>query len=684
MTSGEELPTDAEEVLDTVTGSIYGYQQPEDIQPHFLSKRTLGLVASNDASIAWLEVNHTNRIRFNGEEDDDEDDEEEEYDDADWIRHYEAVIKLGHDIGNNTQLKRVEIWDGMSHHHLLTFITSLSRNRSIEYLSIHGYDATRWEIIFRLLQTFIEQNCNFRAIELSSCSNLPIALLTSHLFKSQMSKLKLIDLNDNSIGDENVAFLIYALIAMPGLHNLLDLMLNKNNIGKKGCTALAVLLRKSTSRIYHVAIGENDVDDECLDILIGALVENNSLKTLDMGKQGFLTPKGWQCLSTFVSNRKCSLETIMLAANNMTDECFVALGCALIKNKTLKRFHLDEDSGIIPTGWQGCSFLTPNGWEGFSSCLPHPGCALEELILIYSSMNDSSATVLFQALANNTSLKKLTLSILVDELITTDGWVTCFELLKDSKCKLEELDFSQTNIDERGVITLTDLLSNHLHTVRSLNCSEIDEFVSENGWMSFVRLLLPDSPLKLEKLIIGNEDDTAITEPVVLSLVSALKNNTCLKLLGIGNAGVSSKCFDLLLEVLYDDSSMERVLRSNHTLDEFVCMCDLDFPPGIDSHLDLNFDDNKSRVVRNKMRLYLCECDIQTIGQVFGTASTSVMPHIIEWIGSDEVGFQPLYYLCKNFPWLFDVQSLGTNNNLLDLESNVGTTSPPHKLRKLT
>jgi hypothetical protein len=402
-----------------------------------------------------------------------------------------------------------------------------------------------------------------------------------------------------------------------------------------------------------------------------------------MGRQGFLTPKGWQCLSTFVSNRKCSLETIMLAANNMTDECFVALGCALIKNKTLKRFHLDEDSECIPMRWQGCSFLTPNGWEGFSSCLPHPECALEELILIYSSMNDSSVTALFQALANNTSLKKLTLSILLDELITTDGWVTCFELLKDSKCKLEELDFSQTNIDERGVITLADLLSNHLHTVRSLNCSEIDESISENGWMSFVRLLLPGSPLKLEKLIIGNEADTAITEPVVLSLVSALKNNTYLKLLGIGDAEVSSKCVDLLLEVLYDDSSMESVLRSNHTLEEFACMCDLDFPPAIDSHLDLNFDDNKLRVVRNKMWLYLCECDIQTIGRVFGSAATSVMPHVIEWIGSDGAGFQPLYYLCKNFPWLFDVQSLGTSNNAIDLDSNVGTTSPPHKLRKL-
>jgi hypothetical protein len=473
------------------------------------------------------------------------------------------------------------------------------------------------------------------------------------------------------------------LIAMPGLHNLLDLILNKNKIGKKGCMALAALFRKSTSRIYHVAIGENDIDDECLDILIGALVENNSLKTLDMGRQGFLTPKGWQCLSTFVSNRKCSLETIMLAANNMTDACFGALGCALIKNKTLKRFHLDEDSEQIPMRWQGYSLLTPIGWQGFSSCLTRPECSLEELNLIYSSMNDSSATVLFRALANNTSLKKLTVSILLDELITTNGWVMCFELLKDSKCILEELDFSQTNIDERGVVTLADLLSNHLHTVRSLKCSGIAESVSENGWMSCVRLLLPDSTSKLEKLIIGNDYDTAITESVVLSLVCALKNNTCLKVLDIGDAEVSSECFDLLLEVLYDDSSMESVLHSNHTLETFLCRCDVDGPPGIDSYLGMNSDDDKSRVVSDKMWNYLSECDIQTIGRIFGTSATSVMPHIIEWVGTDEAGFQPLYYLCKNFPWLFDVQSLGTNSNLLDLESNVGTATPPHKLRKL-
>ena len=296
-------------------------------------------------------------------------------------------------------------------------------------------------------------------------------------------------------------------------------------------------------------------------------------------------------------------------------------------------------------------------------------------------MNDSSATVLFQALANNTSLKKLTLSILLDELITTDGWVTCFELLKDSKCKLEELDFSQTNIDERGVITLADLLSNHLHTVRSLNCR--DEVLSENGWMSFVRLLLPDSTSKLEKLLIGSEADTSITEPVVLSLVSALKNNTFLNVLDLGDAEVSSKCLDLLLEVLCDISSVESVLQSNHTLEEFSCRSDVDFLPDIYTYLDVNSDDNKSRVVSNKMWLYLSECDIQTIGQVFGTSATSVMPHIIEWIGIDEAGFQPLYYLCKNFPWLFEAHSLGTNNDALDLESNVGTATPPRKLRKL-
>ena len=336
MSSDEELPNDAD-VLDTDTGSIYGYNKPDfhDIEPHFLSSRTLDLVASNAASVAWLKVCHGFGIRLDSKE---------------------AMCKLGSDIGKNTHLRWLEIWGGISHSHLLSFITSLTRNQTIEYLILRGYSCTQWDIVFQRLQPFIEQNRNFRGIEITSCRNLQVASLTSTLLKSQTSQLKRIDLHDNSIGDKNVADLIYALNAMSGLLlNLLDLNLNKNKMGKKGCTALTALLKNTTSRIHYVAIGENDIDDECLDILIGALVENYSLKTLDLGKQGFLTPRGWQCLSTFVSNPNCSIENLMLAANNMRDECFISLGHALSKSKSLKSFHLDEDSEIIPTGWQGCS-----------------------------------------------------------------------------------------------------------------------------------------------------------------------------------------------------------------------------------------------------------------------------------------------------------------------------------------
>ncbi len=166
----------------------------------------------------------------------------------------------------------------------------------------------------------------------------------------------------------------------------------------------------------------------------------------------------------------------------MSDESFISLGNALLMNKTLKSLHLDKHSELIPNKWKGYSLCTPYGWQLFSKCLTHPNCALEELSLIFSTINDTSATMLFTVLASNTSLKALRMSFLLDDLITTNEWITCFELLKDSKCNLEELEFRETNIDIRGAIVLVDLLSRHMSTVRSLNCS-VNLSISDDGWM---------------------------------------------------------------------------------------------------------------------------------------------------------------------------------------------------------
>ena len=59
---------------------------------------------------------------------------------------------------------------------------------------------------------------------------------------------------------------------MTGLCHLLDLCLNENTIGKRGCTALATLLTNSVSSLYYLALELNEIDDECIDILLVALV----------------------------------------------------------------------------------------------------------------------------------------------------------------------------------------------------------------------------------------------------------------------------------------------------------------------------------------------------------------------------------------------------------------------------
>ena len=191
-------------------------------------------------------------------------------------------------------------------------------------------------------------------------------------------------------------------------------------------------------------------------------------------------------------------------------------------------------------------------------------------------LNDDDAFVLFSNLANNSNIKKLSISFCG---ITSAGWVACFRQLIDSRSVLAEMNFEWSLIDDEGVSILVNLVAGHMDTVSTLKVS--GESISANGWSKFANVLVPSSTSKLKTLTIGECPDPSIhiNTDVAIDLVSALAGNTTLEALNFSIAEYVALWLDALyhdmqwmyamFKVLCDLSSISSVCQSNHTIHAF-------------------------------------------------------------------------------------------------------------------
>lgn len=626
---GEGTAIDAD-VIGT-RSMIYGYRKP-DIKLKLFDNDTLVLLERNDPDVVGLVVDCSD-VGFQEDNTDDDD-------------HDGNFQRLGRAIGNSRHLRTVKILRMMElnawHHGLLSFFTALSHNTTIEYLTIDGLDEDIYDAndAANFLQSFLSNNHKLRRLRIRDCT---FDVISSFLIlkRAVMNGLMSIDLSRNIMGDDGAADLINAL---SGLHHLLDLTIVENEIQKKGCKALGALLNNSASRIHYLAIGRNDIDDECMNILIAALLVNSTLKTLDYENGQYLTSAGWRNFSTFVSDTSCSIENLILGAHSITDNDFTTFGGALTINKTLTRLRL-----------HGHFDITQQGWREFLTCLRPNHSALREFSLSDCFIGDDTATTLFSALATNTSLVKLKMKGIYT--INLEGWCTCFRSLEDSNSVLEQLDFSNVNLTDGSLAALSKLLLDHIATVRSLRVFNIPT-ISRNGWSILACVLDPNSASKLKELVIGGDhEENSIVDAVFSIYAVALQYNTSLEVLKFGAINITEESFQLLLSTLCDFSSISTVYDSNHSLVIFDCESS-DYTKRLQPMMKINNNKNKLKVVRTKTFMYFIS-DIEHVARVFDSIPSSVLPHAIGCIGKNsEVGIPILYNVFKTNPSIFDVQSL--------------------------
>jgi len=176
------------------------------------------------------------------------------------------------------------------------------------------------------------------------------------------TRLKKLNISCNNIGNEGIIALGSLLSNMSSLKEL-----NMHSIPRHhGWLLFFNALQDSNLNLGKLFLGNNNIDDEGIQLLIRLVSSMTSLKRLDLGMNRLITPTGWQAFTGYLQRPNIALEDLDLASNKVNDDTVVGLTSVLTHNKTLKRLCLhdctDEDDNELITerGWQAASNLLCN------------------------------------------------------------------------------------------------------------------------------------------------------------------------------------------------------------------------------------------------------------------------------------------------------------------------------------
>ncbi|CAM4584282.1 unnamed protein product [Leuciscus chuanchicus] len=310
--------------------------------------------------------------------------------------------------------------------------------------------------------------------------------------KNPVCELKILKLSDCSITEEGYKALASALRSNPS--HLIELDLRGNDPGQSGVKKLDDLLQDQNCQLKTLRILSPAAEEACT--YLTKLVGKNPLLQRELNLSGHkLEDTRVNQIASLLQDKHCKLNTLMLRGCDMTHEGCSAVTSALNSNPS----HLRE---LDLSG----NKLGDSGVRNLSDLLKNPQCKLENLQLCKCSIKEKQCGFLTSALKSNPShLRELDLS--GNDLKHTRG-VHFYELLKDSRCKLERLRLRSCEITAADCSAVTSALKSNPSHLRELDLSG-----NELGNTGAERLcvLLGRKQCKLENLQLVSLYFTAVT-----------------------------------------------------------------------------------------------------------------------------------------------------------------------------
>lgn len=119
------------------------------------------------------------------------------------------------------------------------------------------------------------------------------------------------------------------------------LILRGNSIGSVGLRAISSLIQRSNSSLEELNVDRTDIDDEGV-IALARSLPSNSLRTLYINDNEFVTPAGWQALLNTLFREGSMIKSLSIGSNDTEDGVPIALANCLASNKTLESLTLGD------------------------------------------------------------------------------------------------------------------------------------------------------------------------------------------------------------------------------------------------------------------------------------------------------------------------------------------------------
>ncbi|XP_067271115.1 uncharacterized protein [Pseudorasbora parva] len=361
----------------------------------------------------------------------------------------------------------------------------------------------------------------------------------STLFENKECRLENLKLTSISITEEGCAALTSAFNSNPS--NLIELDLSENKLGDFGVTEISTLLGNSQCTLQILRLSDCSITEEGYNALTSALRSNPShlieldLTGNDPGQSGVKE------LDDIRQNGHYKLKTIRFLKSPAAEEACEYLTKVLGKSPLLlTELDLSEDK------------LGDLDGEKLSALLMDSHCKLEKIKLNNCELTETSCSVLATVLSSKTILKEMNLN---NSRLLDSGIKEICEGLKKPVCELKILKLSKCYITEESCSALASVLSSDSSSLKDLDLSNNN--LKDSGVM-----LLSDQMkenCKLERLRLS---DCSISEEGYKALASALRSNPShlieLDLTGNdpGQSGVKE-----LDELLQDQNCQLKTLR---------------------------------------------------------------------------------------------------------------------------
>jgi Ran GTPase-activating protein (RanGAP) involved in mRNA processing and transport len=219
--------------------------------------------------------------------------------------------------------------------------------------------------------------------------------------------------------------------------------------------------------------------------------------------------------------------------------------------------------GLKKLSYHGIS-IGRDGFEALAALLRNPLSKLKKLVLKERHSNDEQiivddeeARVLSSGLNENNSLTDLTLS---GNHIGQRGWKALFDVLKNTNCRLENLDIQASSLDDSLAIYLADALQNNSTLKRFRLIGTLQMFrliessnITNTSWQQLFASLLQRQNSTLECLCLSSR----LNDGTIQLLASTLAINSRLIELNLSSIGdsVTDAGWDTLFIALRSSTS---------------------------------------------------------------------------------------------------------------------------------